>query len=234
VAPSKSTSTQPDSTRKAASNHTRLSSIERREQLIHVAIDLFSRKGFNGTTTREIAAAAGVTEAIIFRHFETKENLYTAIIDQKLNSPITAGWVAKLHSAMDRDDDQAVIRELISAVIQTHKTDPKFERLMLYAALEGNKIALLYMREITSSIVDVFRNYFLRRQKQGRLKPYSPEVALTAIAGMAQHYAISKYVHELKEQCLSDEQAIENFASIAMEGMCLPAQRKTSVSARKR
>lgn len=234
MARSKSTSTRPASVPEPVSQHTRLSSGERREQLIHVAIDLFSRKGFNGTTTREIAAAAGVTEAIIFRHFETKENLYTAIIDQKLNSPVTAEWVARLRSAMDRDDDRAVTRELISAIVQTHKTDPKFERLMLYAALEGNKIALLYMRELTTSIVDVFRNYFLRRQKQGFLKAHSPDVVLTAVAGMAQHYAISKYVHEFKEQCISDEEAIESFTSIAMEGIGLPGRPKTAVSARKR
>ena len=74
---------------------TRLSAGERREQLIQVAVDLFSRKGFKGTTTREIAAAAGVTEAIIFRHFETKEQLYTAIIDRRLNSGRRGGVVQR-------------------------------------------------------------------------------------------------------------------------------------------
>ena len=44
---------------------------------------LFSERGFRGTTTKEIAQAAGVSEAIIFRHFATKEDLYTAIIDHK-------------------------------------------------------------------------------------------------------------------------------------------------------
>jgi len=46
-----------------------------------------------------------------------------------------------------------------------------------------------------------------------------PDVALTAIAGMAQNYALGKYVHELKEQCLSDEQAVESFTRIAMDGL---------------
>jgi TetR/AcrR family transcriptional regulator len=119
----------------------RLSAGKRREQLIQVAVDLFSRKGFNGTTTREIAAAAGVTEAIIFRHFATKEQLYTAIIDRRLNAPDAAVWIAGLRAAMDRDDDEAVIRHLINAIVAAHKNDPKFERLMLYAALEGNEIA---------------------------------------------------------------------------------------------
>ena len=56
----------------------RLTAPDRRRQLIEAAMDLFSRKGFAGTTTKEIALAAGVSEAIIFRHFATKRDLYTA------------------------------------------------------------------------------------------------------------------------------------------------------------
>jgi len=210
------------------STHPRLSATARREQLVQVAVDLFSRKGFNGTTTREIAAAAGVTEAIIFRHFATKEHLYTAIIDRKVNSPDTASWIASLHCAMDRDDDEAVIRQLIEAIISTHKCDPKFERLMQYAALEGNEIALRYMRQVTAIILDAFRSYFTRRQKQGHLRPFGPDVALSAIVGLAQHYALGKYVHEIKDQCLSDSQALECFTRIAMDGLCASPRPKIS------
>ncbi len=202
-------------------SHGRLTASERREQLLEIAIDLFSRRGFNGTTTREIAAAAGVTEAIIFRHFETKDQLYTAIIDQKVKSASASEWIAGIRIAMDKNDDEAVIKGLIHAIIMTHKTDPKFERLMLYAALEGNEIALLYMRKVTALIVEDFRSYFLRRQAQGRMSPMGPDVALSAIVGMAQHYALGRYVHSLKEQCMSDEQALENFTRIAMHGLCI-------------
>jgi TetR/AcrR family transcriptional regulator len=225
VAHSKASSPNPLAPINGRGAHVRLSASERREQLIEIALDLFSRKGFKGTTTREIASAAGVTEAIIFRHFETKEQLYTAIIDRRLNSPDTAEWCTGLLAAMDRDDDEAVIRQLIDAIIQTHKTDPKFERFMLYAALEGNEIALRHMRQVTASIVDVYREYFIRRQKQGRLRLCVPEVALTAIVGMARNYALGKYCHELKEQCLTDEQALESFTRIAMDGLRVPTPR---------
>ena len=205
---------------------TRLSANQRREQLIQVAVDLFSRKGFNGTTTREIAVAAGVTEAIIFRHFETKEQLYKAIIDSKLNCADTAVWLADLQRAMDRDDDRAVFQGLIKAIITTHRTDPKFERLMLYAALEGNEIAMTYMQQVTASIVEVFRRYFARRQKEGRLRPIPSDLALAAIVGMAQHYALSKYVHGTKNRGLPDEQALESFTQIAMSGLGLKASKR--------
>jgi TetR/AcrR family transcriptional regulator len=205
----------------------RLSAEQRREQLIEVSVDLFSRKGFNGTTTREIAIAAGVTEAVIFRHFETKEHLYRAIVDRRFNSADAGKWKAGLRSAMDQNDDRAVVSTLISAVIGTHKADPKFERLMLYAALEGNEVALQYVRQVTASIVESFRAYFTRRQKEGALRAIGPDAALHAIAGMAKGYALSKYVHGLKDRCLSDDEAIDSFTQIAMRGLLLtPGERE--------
>jgi len=213
--------------------HVRLPADKRREQLIQVAVDLFSRKGFKGTTTKEIAAAAGVTEAIIFRHFETKEDLYTAIIDHKINSPEAVDWIAGLESAMDHDDDEGVIRQLITAVIATHRLDPRFERVMLYAALEGNEVALLYMRQVTACIVDPFASYFSRRQEQGRFSAVGPHAALMAIVGMAKHYALGKYIHGQNEQCLSDDQAIESFTRIAMNGFCLTGRPGKSERGRK-
>ena len=61
----------------------RMAGDERRTQILQVAMRLFSQRGFRGTTTREIAVAAGVSEAMVFRHFANKEELYTAILDHK-------------------------------------------------------------------------------------------------------------------------------------------------------
>ena len=57
----------------------RLNPSARRDVIVTAAIPLFARKGFAGTTTREIAEAAGVSEALVFKHFATKTELYDAI-----------------------------------------------------------------------------------------------------------------------------------------------------------
>jgi AcrR family transcriptional regulator len=57
----------------------KLSAEERRTSIIRAVRHLFANKGFNGTTTRELAEAAGVSEALLFRHFPTKEALFEAI-----------------------------------------------------------------------------------------------------------------------------------------------------------
>jgi AcrR family transcriptional regulator len=59
---------------------TRMKAEERRQQLLTVALDLFSRQGFDGTTIRDIAAAANVTEGLIYKHFASKEELLEEVI----------------------------------------------------------------------------------------------------------------------------------------------------------
>ncbi|HEX3861557.1 MAG TPA: helix-turn-helix domain-containing protein [Stellaceae bacterium] len=59
---------------------TRLDSDERRKAIVSAAVPLFARKGFAGTTTRELAEAAGISEALLFRHFPSKQSLYREIL----------------------------------------------------------------------------------------------------------------------------------------------------------
>src|SRR5436190_5279409 len=58
----------------------RLDSDERRKAIVAAAVPLFARKGFAGTTTRELAEAAGISEALLFKHFPSKQLLYREIL----------------------------------------------------------------------------------------------------------------------------------------------------------
>jgi AcrR family transcriptional regulator len=58
----------------------RLKAPQRREQLIEVATKLFAKWGYEATTTAAIAEAAGVTEPILYRHFDSKQELFVAIV----------------------------------------------------------------------------------------------------------------------------------------------------------
>ena len=61
----------------------RMTGDARRQQILQTAVDLFSKRGFKGTTTKEIAKVAGVSEAMVFRHFASKDELYGAILHNK-------------------------------------------------------------------------------------------------------------------------------------------------------
>src|SRR6478609_9477417 len=57
----------------------RLKAPQRRQQLIDVATKLFADFGYDATTTAAIAEAAGITEPILYRHFNSKQELFVAI-----------------------------------------------------------------------------------------------------------------------------------------------------------
>lgn len=61
----------------------RTSGQDRQASLISAATSLSAANGFTGTTTKQIAKAAGVSEALLFKHFPTKHALYTAILTEK-------------------------------------------------------------------------------------------------------------------------------------------------------
>ena len=60
----------------------RLTATARREQLLEVALDVFARAGYHATSMNEVAEAAGVTKPVLYQHFESKRELYRALLDE--------------------------------------------------------------------------------------------------------------------------------------------------------
>jgi TetR/AcrR family transcriptional regulator len=201
-----------------AAAHSRLPAEQRRLNLIEAAIDLFSRKGFSGTTTKEIAAAAGVTEAIVFRHFATKKDLYTAILEYRLKDEDVETWLDRAQTFMDQRDDEGLFRFLVREIIETCGKEPRFERLVLYAALEGHELAVMH-NQIAMPIAERFIDYIVRRQRAGALRKGDPGAILTVIVGFAKFYAAQKYIYGACEFPVSDDAAINTFLNIFMNGL---------------
>ena len=197
--------------------HHRLPADERRKQLIEVSIDLFSRKGFAGTTTKEIAAAAGVTEAIIFRHFATKQDLYTAIVERMCSRDETADWLRAAESLMERNDDEGLLRYLLKGILDFTQADRRYERLILFAALEGNELALMH-QNATSWIGKSVLEYIARRQRQGAIISADPQLVLSAVVGAVKFYAARKYLFGCGDET-DDQRAIEDLVRIFVNGI---------------
>ncbi len=83
-----------------SSTATRMPAAERRRHLVETAIRLFTDGGYRGTTTAEIARAAGVSEPILYRHFASKRDLYLAALDHVWERT-RAAWERKLEGAPD-------------------------------------------------------------------------------------------------------------------------------------
>jgi AcrR family transcriptional regulator len=78
----------------------RLPADKRKEQLLDVAAELFARDGYARATTAQLAKAAGVTEPIIYRHFESKRDLFVALIERTAADTLEH-WENRLATAKD-------------------------------------------------------------------------------------------------------------------------------------
>jgi TetR/AcrR family transcriptional regulator len=204
-----------------------MSATDRRQQLLETALDFFSRKGFEGSTTKEIAAAAGVTEAIIFRHFPNKQALYKAVLDYAAHASNLEPWLAETKACMERNDDAGLLRSIANNILKSYRADPRFERVVLFAALEGHEAGLAHHHQLSIPIFELLRDYIVRRQRQGAFLGYNPGVIIEAIAGMTSHYAMMTQLFGYTPPSgLSDEKAIEAFTRIVMGGVQPPASRK--------
>lgn len=60
----------------------RLTAPARREQILEVALDVFANAGFHGASMNDVADAAGVTKPVLYQHFDSKRELYQALIEE--------------------------------------------------------------------------------------------------------------------------------------------------------
>ncbi len=128
---------------------TKMSSEERRADIIKAVRKVFADKGFDGTTTRELAKAAGVSEALLFKHFPNKEALFA---DMQL-SCYTGQYHGKLEQLMELDPSSStlvlMVHFLISYIVGgsvSHDDElAVYNRLMLRSLAEDGEFARLML-----------------------------------------------------------------------------------------
>lgn len=201
---------------------TRMTSEDRRRQIVSVASELFSNKGFNGTTTREIADRAGVSEAIIFRHFPTKRALYSAIIDFKTRQ---SGEQVQAHlkEAASRKDDVAFFGSLAYDLLEVHRKDPTFMRLLMFSALEGHELAEMFYQSTAREVRNHVRRYIKQRVLDGAFRDADPIVSARSFVGMILYHAQMRVLYKdtsCDDVRLPSRQMAQRLTNLFMKGIC--------------
>ncbi len=201
---------------------------KRREQLLKIAVRLFSERGFEGTTTKSIAAAAGVSEGIIFQHFATKEELYKNILDYSAKESGMEEWEGQLRRYAEREDDEALVRSMVERILQSHRKEPQFQRLMYQAVLTGHPLPRIMAQRVLP-LHNFICDYITKRQKKGVFAKCDPNVAVHAILSMPSYYGLAKSIFGVDRLKLSDGKLAESFTRLILGGL-----RASSKPARRR
>jgi AcrR family transcriptional regulator len=198
-----------------------MSGEDRRLQILRVAMRVFSQRGFRGTTTKEIALAAGVSEAMVFRHFATKEELYSAIIDHKACLGDERDPYQVVADALERKDDRAVFERLALDALEQNECDPEFQRLLLHSALEEHELAQIFWDKFVRRVYKFLGDYIRQRQRDGAMIDVEPAIVVRAFIGMVIHHSLNNNLWDRKRRLLkiSNQAAARKFTEILLRGV---------------
>jgi AcrR family transcriptional regulator len=144
-----------------------MAAADRRRHLVETAIRLFTEGSYRGTTTAEIARAAGVSEPILYRHFASKRDLYLAALEH-VWAKTRVAWERKLDEAPDAC---AAVEAIGKGHVSVRSPKLQLAELWVQALSEASEDPELrrrlrrHMREVHDFVADLIR----RGQSQGAI-----------------------------------------------------------------
>jgi AcrR family transcriptional regulator len=209
--------------------------IERNKVRIHrAALHLFTRRGFHGTTVREIAKRAGVSMGNLYTYYDTKEQIFVGLVD-KLGQKLEAIRQKELMPLMESPDPDS-LRKLARAIGRIVSENLDYWRLMYIDVVEfRHKHFIHSFREITGGL-RTYAGAVIRSSKIEFPEGVSPSLAYTAIYLHFFTYFLAEELFGAKRHLgMSDEEAVDQLVLLYTGGRVLSAkQARTSGQGRKK
>lgn len=166
----------------------RLSAEERRASIIEVAKRLFARTGFHGVSIDEIVTEVGVSPAILYRHFESKEELYQAVLQEF--SATRESYI----DAVVADDTgfEQVLRGMTTVFVASIMNHPDMLKMEMHSQLEGSEASQEFFLNRWKSFTDYIEFNLTELQTQGKIKPINAQAAALMYQGIIREVLLLK------------------------------------------
>jgi len=197
----------------------RLSGVDRKAQIIDIALTIFAQKGFAGTRTREIAEAAGISETLIFQHFKTKDALIRAALAKLFHAhPVSGELVKQLKKT---DDDAGFFRTLALHFIKHNREDPRIMKLAIFSSIEGGHFWELTRSDETEPLmITLITDYIQKRIDEGVFVKTNSEIAARLfIDAVFMHIADKSVAITGPPLPFSDDKVVETLIDIFIGGL---------------
>ena len=198
----------------------RLNAADRKQQIIESAIALFGKDGLQGTTTKALAEAAGVSEGTIFKHFPTKKALYLAAFEGRTGVGMEH-LVTGLKQLADKGRDEEVIRQVLSAIFHGYDRDRDLHRMLLYVHLgqsdEENKVLDETLRK--NPVMGFLSEFIVTRQQQGVFRPGNAGIRAHAVIALGVQVATTRKLFGTRDYGLSDDDVVSDLTRLLLNGL---------------
>lgn len=170
----------------------RLKAAERKATILAVAKVLFADKGYHGVSVDEIAGRLGISPAILYRHFESKQALYEAVLSE---------IACKRQSYVDLvvkgpDDFVGLLKRMTLLYVESVSQDPDYLRMEMHAALEGGGAARAFFENRWRPFADYIEYGLVVLHEAGDLPPLNGRVCSLMFQGMVREALYAKCIYQ--------------------------------------
>ena len=177
----------------------RMKAAERRASIMAVAKVLFADKGYHGVSVDELARRVGVSPAVLYQHFGSKEELYEAVVDG-----LSASRETYIEAALDGPDDfPSVLRRITRVSVEHIAADPDLFRMELQASLESAETARRFFHSRWQSIADYIEYSLRELALEKGVRVINERVAALMLIGLMREAVYDK--------CILDAERYEAF-----------------------
>jgi len=189
-----------------------------RERVIQVALEVFAEKGVHGATMVEIAKRAGVTGGALYRYFESKEDIFQAVVEQHSGAFAALDMVRGL---MPELEPKTAFKFLCQGMFLYFYTELDFMRLIVGESLKNPDVSssfldtmLLPARDFTRECIDLW-------QQKGLLcEDVDPDIATSAFLGMVGFFMVEQAFFSGPESTgFNADELAERFSTMFLEGI---------------
>ncbi len=190
----------------------------RREQLVRTALRLFAENGYRNTSVRDIARVAGVNEALLYHYFNSKADLFRAVLAeyapfQAVGAFLSASASASVQRSLD-DALQAFGREFLARLRQNQA----FVVTMLTESATNPELGAI-LGEFLHTTGDDITRFLAQYRDAGQIDPQLPiGAASRVLQGSFLFYFLGEALHapSFPEE---DDQALSNLVRVLLAGL---------------
>ncbi len=175
-----------------------------RERILKAALKLFARQGYDGTTTKDLASAAGVAEGTLFRHFTNKKAILVEVA--------TSGWVEILTDLLTELSEMGSYKAVAQVMRRRMFRMRENHDLMRVCFMEAQFHPDLRERiqsEVIAKMTDVAEAFFQTAMDRGIYRPMNPKIVAQVFLGM---FAIAGFSEDTIIESSSSPQALQEMA----------------------
>jgi len=188
------------------------------DRILEAAVQLFSRQGFTGSSTYEIARLAGVSEVTVFRHFPRKRDLFWAATESRLRRLRIS---RELRNRLEGDENpRTALPGIVALLVELLYQHPETVRLLYLSLFELDHGAERILRKHLVPLFEPLREYLCRCASKGLIRDLDPGLGTICLAALvAAHQGLQSVLTADEGPTANMDDAIATYTRFWMTAM---------------